>query len=110
MDPPLGRIGMTEHQARDSDRNILIGKRPMSRVGRARERSETDGFINVVVDADTEQILGAAILGIEGDEAIHSLLTLMYAEASYKTMTHAMHIHPTVSELLPTVLKSLAPA
>ncbi|MGM0555200.1 MAG: FAD-containing oxidoreductase [Myxococcota bacterium] len=110
MDPPLGRIGMTEQQARDSDRNILIGKRPMSRVGRARERSETDGFIKVVVDADTEQILGAAILGIEGDEAVHSLLTLMYAEASYKTMTHAMHIHPTVSELLPTVLKSLEPA
>ncbi len=110
MDPPLGRIGMTEQQARDSNRNILIGKRPMSRVGRARERSETDGFIKVVVDADTEQILGAAILGIEGDEAVHSLLTLMYAEASYKTMTHAVHIHPTVSELLPTVLKSLEPA
>lgn len=107
MDPPLGRIGMTEQQARDSDHDILVGNRPMSRVGRARERSETDGFIKVIVDADTELVLGAAILGIEGDEAIHSLLTLMYAEASYKTMTHAVHIHPTVSELLPTVLQDL---
>lgn len=109
MDPPLARIGMTEEQARESGRDILVGKRPMSRVGRARERSETRGFIKILVDADTEQILGAAILGINGDEAIHSLLTLMYAGASYQVMTHAVHIHPTVSELLPTVLKSLEP-
>jgi pyruvate/2-oxoglutarate dehydrogenase complex dihydrolipoamide dehydrogenase (E3) component len=109
MDPPLARIGMTEAQARDAGRDVLIGKRAMARVGRARERSETKGFIKILVDADSEQILGAAILGINGDEAIHSLLTLMYAEASYKVMTRAVHIHPTVSELLPTVLESLEP-
>ena len=109
MDPPLARVGMTESQARESDRNVLVGKRPMSRVGRARERSETDGFIKVLIDADSKEVLGAAILGINGDEAIHSLLTLMYAGASYEVMTHAVHIHPTVSELLPTVLKNLEP-
>ncbi|MFP4600589.1 MAG: pyruvate/2-oxoglutarate dehydrogenase complex dihydrolipoamide dehydrogenase, partial [Persicimonas sp.] len=109
IDPPLARIGMTEQQARESGRDVLVGRRAMARVGRARERSETKGFMKVLVDADSEQILGAATLGINGDEVIHSLLALMYAEASYKVMTHAVHIHPTVSELLPTLLKSLEP-
>ena len=107
IDPPLGRVGMTEAQARKSGRNLLIGKRPMSRVGRAREMSETAGFIKIVVDADTEEILGASILGVTGDEAIHCILDVMYAGASYKTIARAVHIHPTVSELLPTVLQEL---
>jgi len=109
IDPPLGRVGMTEEQVRSSGRNALIGKRMMSRVGRARERSETDGFIKVIVDADSKEILGATILGIEGDEAIHCLIDVMYAKAPYTVISRAVHIHPTVSELIPTVLQSLVP-
>lgn len=109
IDPPLGRVGMTEDQARKSGRKLLVGKRNMSRVGRARERSETQGFMKVIVDADTKEILGAAILGIEGDEAIHCILDVMYANAPYTTIQRAVHIHPTVSELIPTVLGSLEP-
>ena len=109
IDPPLGRIGMTEREARESGRRVLMGKRMMSRVGRARERSETDGFIKILVDADSEEILGAAILGIEGDEAVHTLLAAMYAKAPYTVISRAVHIHPTVSELLPTVLQDLKP-
>ncbi len=107
IDPPLGRVGMTEDQVRKSGRKALVGKRMMARVGRARERGETDGFIKVVVDAETKEILGAAILGIEGDEAIHCILDVMYAKASYTVIQRAVHIHPTVSELIPTVLGSL---
>ena len=81
----------------------------MSDVGRARERSETAGFMKVFVDADSEEILGAAILGIEGDEVIHSLLDVMYAKAPYTVIQRAMHIHPTVSELIPTMLGELEP-
>lgn len=109
IDPPLGRVGMTEEQVRSSGRNALIGKRMMSRVGRARERSETDGFIKVIVDADSKEILGATILGIEGDEAIHCLIDVMYAKAPYTVISRAVHIHPTVSELIPTVLQNLVP-
>lgn len=109
VDPPLGRIGMTEEQARRSGRNVLIGKRPMKHVGRAKERGETDGFIKILVDADTEEILGAAILGVGGDEVVHTLLTAMYAEAPYTLVSRAVHIHPTVAELLPTTLQSLKP-
>ena len=109
VDPPLGRIGMTEEQARKSGRNVLIGKRLMTRVGRAVERGETDGFIKVLVDADTKEILGAAILGIGGDEVVHSLLTAMYAKAPYTVISRAVHIHPTVSELVPTTLQNLKP-
>ena len=109
IDPPLGRVGMTEDQVRKSGRKALIGKRMMARVGRARERGETDGFIKVVVDAETKEILGAAILGIEGDEAIHCILDIMYAKAPYTVIQRAVHIHPTVSELIPTVLGSLEP-
>jgi len=106
-DPPLGRVGMTETEARASGRRVLAGLMPMSRVGRAKERGETQGFMKVVVDADTERILGAALLCIEGDEIVHSLLDVMAAGASYKVVQRAVHIHPTVSELIPTLLGSL---
>ena len=108
-DPPLGRVGMTESQARASGRKVLIGKRPMKHVGRAKERSETDGCIKIMVDAETEEILGAAILGIGGDEVVHSLLDVMYARAPYTVISRAVHIHPTVSELIPTTLQNLVP-
>ena len=106
-DPPLGRVGMTEAEARASGRRVLAGLMPMSRVGRAKERGETQGFMKVVVDADSERILGAALLCIEGDEIVHSLLDVMAAGASYKVIQRAMHIHPTVSELIPTLLGKL---
>ena len=109
VDPPLGRVGMTEQQARESGRRVLIGKLPMSRVGRAKERGETTGFLKILVDGDTEEILGAALLGIGCDEVVHSLLDLMYAKASYTVIARAMHIHPTVSELIPTTLQNLVP-
>ena len=109
IDPPLGRVGMTEQQARQSGRNVLVGKRAMADVGRAKERSETDGFMKVLVDADTQEILGAAILGINGDEVVHLLLTAMYAGAPYTTVQRSMHIHPTVAELVPTMLGNLEP-
>ena len=109
VDPPLGRVGMTEREARASGRQVLIGKRPMARVGRARERSETDGFIKILVDAETQEILGGAILGINGDEVVHTLLPAMYAKAPYTVVSRAVHIHPTVAELLPTVLQDLKP-
>jgi pyruvate/2-oxoglutarate dehydrogenase complex dihydrolipoamide dehydrogenase (E3) component len=109
VDPPLGRAGMSEQEVRKSGRPALIGTMPMSRVGRARERGETQGMMKVLVDAETRLILGAAILGIEGDEAIHAVLDLMYARAPYTVMQRAMHIHPTVSELIPTLLGNLKP-
>jgi pyruvate/2-oxoglutarate dehydrogenase complex dihydrolipoamide dehydrogenase (E3) component len=110
IDPPLGRAGMTEAEIRSSGRKVLIGKRPMTRVGRAVEKGETQGFMKIAVDADTKQILGAAILGVEGDEAIHCILDVMYTKAPYTVLQRAMHIHPTVSELIPTLLGELKPA
>jgi len=109
IDPPLGRAGMTEEQVRKSGRKALVGKRMMTRVGRAVEKGETGGFMKIIVDAESEEILGAAILGAEGDEAIHSILDIMYAKAPYTVIKRAMHIHPTVSELIPTVLGELIP-
>jgi pyruvate/2-oxoglutarate dehydrogenase complex dihydrolipoamide dehydrogenase (E3) component len=109
VDPPLGRCGMTETAARAAGKNIRVGKRPMTRVSRAVEKGETQGFIKLVVDADTDAILGAAILGVEGDEAIHAVLDVMIAGQPYTTLQRAMHIHPTVSELIPTVLGELTP-
>lgn len=109
IDPALGRVGMTETQAKASDRDVLIGKRPMSRIARAKEKGETKGFMKILVDANTEKILGAAILGIEGDEIIHSIIDIMYADEPYTTIRDAVHIHPTVSELIPTVLENLSP-
>jgi pyruvate/2-oxoglutarate dehydrogenase complex dihydrolipoamide dehydrogenase (E3) component len=109
IDPPLGRIGMTEREARESGRPILVGKRLMKNVSRARERSETEGFMKVWVDAETRKILGAAILGVNGDEAVHALLAVIYAEAPYTVISREVAIHPTVSELLPTILQNLEP-
>jgi len=109
VDPPLGRAGMTVEQVRASGRKALVGKRPMTRVGRAVEKGETQGFMKVVVDAETEQILGAAILGVGGDEVIHSILDIMSAEKPYTAISRTMHIHPTVSELVPTMLQELTP-
>ena len=107
IDPPLGRVGMTEAQAREAGRPILVGVRPMSRVGRAIEKDETLGFMKVVADAETHRILGAAILGTGGDEAIHGVIDMMNADAPYETLQWAVPIHPTVSELLPTVIGEL---
>ena len=107
-DPPLARIGMSEQEARKSGREVLVGTRPMARVGRAVERGETVGFMKVVVDGASKELLGAAIFGVNGDEAIHCLLDTMYAKAPYTTVSEAVHIHPTVAELLPTTLQSLA--
>jgi pyruvate/2-oxoglutarate dehydrogenase complex dihydrolipoamide dehydrogenase (E3) component len=109
IDPPLGRVGMTEVEASRSGRRVLVGKRPMTRIGRAVEKGETQGFMKVLVDADSKEILGAAILGVEGDEVVHSILDVMYARAPYTVIRRAVHIHPTVSELVPTVLGELQP-
>ncbi|HEY2843101.1 MAG TPA: FAD-containing oxidoreductase, partial [Bryobacteraceae bacterium] len=109
IDPPLGRAGMTETQARKTGRKLLMGKRLMTKVGRAVEKSETLGFMKVLIDADSRRILGAAILGTGGDEAIHSILDVMYADRPYTVLQRAMHIHPTVSELIPTMLGELQP-
>jgi pyruvate/2-oxoglutarate dehydrogenase complex dihydrolipoamide dehydrogenase (E3) component len=108
-DPPLGRAGFTEAQATASGREVLIGKRAMTRVGRAVEKSETQGFIKILVDAESKSILGAAILGTEGDEAIHCILDVMYTKAPYTVLQRSVNIHPTVSELIPTVLGDLKP-
>ena len=110
IDPPLGRAGMTEREARASGRALLIGRRPMSRVGRAVEKDETQGFMKVIVDAETRRILGAAILGTGGDEAIHGVLDIMNARVPYDVLERAVPIHPTVSELIPTMLSEIAPA
>ena len=109
IDPPLGRAGMTEAEVRQSGRPALIGRREMTRVGRAVEKGETQGFMKALVDAETKRILGAAILGVGGDEVIHCILDLMYAKAPYTVMQRAVNIHPTVSELVPTMLGELKP-
>jgi len=109
IDPPLGRAGLTEGEVRKRGRHALIGRRPMTKVGRAVEKGETQGFMKIIVDAQNHQILGAAILGTGGDEAIHSILDVMYAKAPYTVIQRAMHIHPTVSELIPTMLGELQP-
>ena len=109
IDPPLGRVGMTEREVRASGRKALIGKRAMKRISRAKERSETQGFMKILIDAETERILGAAILGIGGDEIVHSILDVMYADAPYTVIQRAVHIHPTVTELIPTMLGELKP-
>ena len=109
VDPPLGRAGMTEADVRRTGKPALVAKRPMTRVSRAVEKGETQGFMKIVIDADTKQILGAAILGIGGDEVVHSILDTMYARAPYTVLQRAVHIHPTVSELIPTMLGELQP-
>jgi len=109
VDPPLGRVGLSEAEATRTGRKLLVSKRPMTRIGRAVERGETKGFMKVVVDAEAKQILGAAILGVSGDEAIHGILDMMNAGATYPVLQWAVPIHPTVSELIPTVLGELKP-
>ena len=109
IDPALGRIGITETEARASGRKVLRAKMPMQRVGRAREAGETQGFMKVLADADTQLLLGAAILGLNGDEVVHALLDVMAAKQPYTVIARAVHIHPTVSELVPTQLQQLKP-
>ena len=109
IDPPLGRVGMTEREVRGSGRKALIGKRPMTRVARAVEWGETQGFMKIIIDRESEKILGAALLGLGGDEIVHSLIDVMYADAPYTVIQRAMHIHPTVTELIPTMLGELEP-
>jgi pyruvate/2-oxoglutarate dehydrogenase complex dihydrolipoamide dehydrogenase (E3) component len=109
IDPPLGRCGMTDADIRRLGRPALASKYPMSKVGRAYEKGETQGFIKISVDSETKQILGAAILGTGGDEVVQLLLDVMYAKAPYTVVQRAMHIHPTVAEYLPTVLSQLEP-
>jgi len=107
IDPPLGRVGMNETEVRKTGKPALIGTRPMTKVGRAVEKGETQGFMKVLVDAESKKILGASILGTGGDEAIHCILDVMYSGSPYTVLQRAMHIHPTVSELIPTVLGDL---
>jgi pyruvate/2-oxoglutarate dehydrogenase complex dihydrolipoamide dehydrogenase (E3) component len=110
VDPPLGRVGMTEREARARGRPLLVGSRPMSRVSRAVEKGETLGLMKIVVDAETRMILGAGILGTGGDEAIHGVLDIMNAGVPYDVLERAVPIHPTVSELIPTMLGEMRPA
>ena len=109
IDPALARIGMTEEQVKASGRKALITTRSMKRISRAKEKGESNGFMKILIDAETNKVLGASILGIEGDEVIHSLLDIMYADAPYTVVSRAVHIHPTVSELIPTALQELKP-
>jgi pyruvate/2-oxoglutarate dehydrogenase complex dihydrolipoamide dehydrogenase (E3) component len=109
IDPPLGRCGMTKAAVRRAGKRAMVGRRPMTRVTRAIEKGETEGFMEVLVETETKQFLGAAILGVGGDEVIHTVLDLIYAKAPYTVMQRAVHIHPTVSELLPTILGELKP-
>jgi pyruvate/2-oxoglutarate dehydrogenase complex dihydrolipoamide dehydrogenase (E3) component len=108
-DPPLGRAGMTEAEVRKTGKPALISTLAMEKVSRAYERSETKWFMKILVDRDSKQILGASLLGLEGDEVIHCILDIMYAKAPYTVMQRAMHIHPTVSELIPTMTDDLKP-
>lgn len=109
IDPPLGRVGMSEAEVRKSGKRALMGKMPMTRVGRAREKGETQGFMKILVDADSRQFLGAAFLCTEGDEIVHTILDAMAGKVPYTVIKRAMHIHPTVSELIPTLLQELKP-
>jgi len=109
IDPPLGRVGLTEREVRERGRPALIGRMPMSRVGRAREAGETQGFMKVLVDAQSEQVLGAALFGLNADEVIHTFVDTMAARQPYTTLRRTMHVHPTVSELIPTLLSDLKP-
>jgi len=108
-DPPLGRVGLTEAEVRRSGRPALKATMAMEDVARAFEKGETQGFMKVLVDKESKQILGASILGLNGDEVIHSLIDVMYAKAPYTVVQRAVHIHPTVSELIPTMLGDLKP-
>jgi pyruvate/2-oxoglutarate dehydrogenase complex dihydrolipoamide dehydrogenase (E3) component len=108
-DPPLGRAGMTESEVRKTGKSALISTMAMKDVARAYERGETKGFMKILVDRDNKQVLGASFLGVEGDEVIHCVLDIMYAKAPYTVIQRAMHIHPTVSEFIPTMMDKLKP-
>jgi pyruvate/2-oxoglutarate dehydrogenase complex dihydrolipoamide dehydrogenase (E3) component len=108
-DPPLGRAGMTEAEVRGTEKPALIATRTMENVSRAYEKGETKGFMKILVDRESKQILGASFLGLAGDEVIHCILDLMYAKAPYTVAQRAMHVHPTVSELIPTMIGDLKP-
>ncbi len=108
-DPPLGRAGMSEAEVRNSGRPALIAKIAMEDVSRAFEKAETLGFMKILVDTETKQILGASFLGTSGDEVIHCVLDAMYAKAPYTLLSRAMHIHPTVAEFIPSMLQDLVP-
>ena len=109
IDPPLGRVGMTEREARESKKKVAMAKMPMTRVARAREKGETDGFMKILVDSDTKQILGASLLGTGCDEVVQMIADVIYAKAPYTSICRGVHIHPTVSELIPTLLEGLQP-
>ena len=109
IDPPLARVGLTDAEVRERGRPALVGKRPMTQVKRAVEKGEAAGFMKIAIDAETKEILGATILGTGADEAIHCITDVMYAKAPYTVIQHAVHIHPTVSELIPTMLGELQP-
>ena len=109
IDPPLGRVGMSEKEARASDRNILMATRPMKHISRAKEKDETAGLVKLFVDADTEEIVGATILGVGGDEVVNMFTPFMYTKQSYKLFRRAVLTHPTVAELMPWILDDLAP-
>jgi pyruvate/2-oxoglutarate dehydrogenase complex dihydrolipoamide dehydrogenase (E3) component len=109
IDPPLARVGMSEEEVRRTGRPALVGMRPMKRVSRAIEKGETFGYIKVLVDAESRRILGGTVFGTGGDEAVHCLLTAMYARQTAELLTHSVHIHPTVAELIPTTLEDLKP-
>jgi len=109
IDPPLGRAGLSQAEVRKRGRPALVANWPMERVSRAFERGETQGFMRILVDRETKQILGASLLGLSADEVIQDVVDLMYAKAPYTTLQRAMHIHPTVAEYLPTMLGSLTP-
>ncbi len=109
INPPLGRVGLTEAEVRKSGRRALIGRRPVTKIGHAVEKGERRGLMKIIANAQTHEILGAAILGTGGDETIHSILDVMYTRAPYTVIQRAMHIHPTVSELIPTMLGELQP-
>jgi len=109
IDPPLGRVGMSEKEARASGRNVLMATRPMKTIARAKEKDETAGLVKILVDADSEQFLGATILGVGGDEIINTFTSFMYTQQSYKIFRKAVLIHPTVAELMPWILDDLKP-
>jgi pyruvate/2-oxoglutarate dehydrogenase complex dihydrolipoamide dehydrogenase (E3) component len=107
IDPPLGRVGLNEREALTGGHKVLVGSLPMSSVSRAYEKGETSGLMKIIVDGDSKEILGAAILGVGGDEVVHAILDLMYAKASYTILQQVVHIHPTVAEFLPSLLTDL---
>ena len=110
VDPPLGRVGLTERDALAQGHAVRVGSRPMTRVARAVEKGETRGLMKIVVDAHSNMILGAAILGVGADEAIHAVIDTMAAKVPYTTLQRTVHIHPTVAELIPTILGELGPS